>query len=287
VPLDAWRALLNLSMGRQALEYVPDKDPAANNLHITGAKWEDVRQLEFLWHVLLGEPCVSPLTDASAYEKIAFDERPLLKAASRPAGVWHHVGCFSDVQGNGRVMGVQGELNYHGTHVKTTRGCQNMALDHGNDIAGMENDGECWACSGCDYARYGKLEACPPLGGPLQIQVFRFTPSVAGNAGSAFSNETLLLWAHMGCFSDAPARVIPTELRSLGGAHPADALECQALAAAGGYNTVGLANGEECWACSDCAYDALGEVVEGCPLRGGAWTVQVYIRARLLAPGKP
>jgi hypothetical protein len=130
VPLDAWRALLNVAMGRQALEFVPDKDPAANNLHITGAKWEDVRQMEFLWHVLLGEPCVSPVTDALAYENAAFDERPLLKAASRPAGVWRHVCCFSDAPDDGRVMGVHGELNYHGTHVRTPRGCKNMALDH-------------------------------------------------------------------------------------------------------------------------------------------------------------
>ncbi len=94
----------------------------------------------------------------------------------------------------------------------------------------------------------------------------------------------------MGCFSDAPARVIPTELHnSMGGAaqHPVDAQECQALAAAAGYNTVGLANGVECWACSDCSYDALGEVADGCPPRGGAWTVQVYVLARLLAHGKP
>ena len=184
-------------------------------------------------------------------------------------------------------MGERGELNYHGTHVHTPRGCQNMAQDHGYDTAGLENDGECWACSGCDYARHEKLAACPSMGGPWQMQVYRFTPSdtVAGSKPAYDGHsKDLRMWAHMGCFGDAPARVIPTELHAADGAHPADGQACQALAAARGYNTVGLANGNECWACSDCAYDALGEVTEGCPPRGGPWTVQVYILARL--PGR-
>ena len=172
VPLGAWRALLNVSMGRQDPEYKAHAGAAVFDL-ATAKRWEDVRQLEFLWGILLGEPCVSPLTDATAYENAAFDERPIAKAVARLPGTWHHVGCFRDAPDDGRLMGAHGELNYHGTHVRTAHGCQNMALDHENNIAGLTNDGECWACTGCAYARHGLLEAaCPLRGGPWTLQVY-------------------------------------------------------------------------------------------------------------------
>jgi hypothetical protein len=59
VPLGAWRALLNVSMGRQDPEYKAHAGAAVFDL-ATAKRWEDVRQLEFLWGILLGEPCVSP-----------------------------------------------------------------------------------------------------------------------------------------------------------------------------------------------------------------------------------
>jgi hypothetical protein len=283
VPLDAWRALLSMSMRGNDPEYKAHVGAGVFDLK-TASRWEDARQLEFIWHLLLGEPCVSPVTDAAAYERAVFDERPLIKAAARPRGTWHAEGCYKDAPDEGRIMGANGELKYHGTYVRTPRGCQNLALDNNMDTAGMEAGGQCWACSGCDYARHGKLEACSPLGGPWEMQVFRFKRSAAavddGGTSSSLLATTPRFWAHMGCFGDAQTRVIPTELHD-GGEHPADAQACRALAAARGFNTIGLANGGECWACSDCAYDALGEIAEGCPPGGGAWTLQVYVMARL------
>ncbi len=288
VPLDAWRTLLHVTMRGNDPDYKTKLPGAEVGDLKTAFHWDDFRQLEFIWHLLLGEPCVSPVTDGAAYERAMFDERPLVKAAARPRGTWHAEGCYKDAPNEGRIMGANGELKFHGTYVRTPRGCQSLALDNSMDTAGMEGD-ECWACSGCDYTRHGKLEACSPLGGPWEMQVFRFRRSAAADDGGTSSSgerdglsltKTPLFWAHMGCFGDAQMRVISTELQD-GGKHPADAQACQALAAARGFNTIGLAHGEECWACLDCAYDALGEIAEGCPPRGGAWTLQVYVMARL------
>lgn len=84
-------------------------------------------------------------------------------------------------------------------------------------------------------------------------------------------------WVFKGCWREraAPLRAIPTEL-----AHADTASDCSSDAAAHGFDTIGLQNGGECWACSACAHGEHGRVPRaGCggPV-GGPWVMAVYKR---------
>jgi hypothetical protein len=75
-------------------------------------------------------------------------------------------------------------------------------------------------------------------------------------------------WESRGCFMDTRVRAIPNLLSG------SDLESCKASAVAGGYNTFGLQNGNECWAGNDSNYAEYGATT--CGDLGGAWKNNVY-----------
>lgn len=205
VPPAVWTNLLDVSL-RSAQDDPHDALTAAD---APFASWGDVRKLEYLLPILLGQPCVEPLVDAAAYERVFFEPH-----APRPSGYWEHVGCYRDSDEH-RVLAL--ELRYKGGHVKTVAACQRLALEFGYLIMSMQM-GEAtwrvvvarvcvsapasrallaslfirfsccpslpqhrsWACNDCDYWRLGKVRGgCPTAGGKERMQVFRFVKASA------------------------------------------------------------------------------------------------------------
>jgi hypothetical protein len=93
--------------------------------------------------------------------------------AAAPAG-WAYSGCFREGRRNGS-RALPREL----PHVSSAAACVAAAEAAGLHVAAVQNGVECWACSGCDYARHGPVAAgpgvgapCAPEGGPWLMQVY-------------------------------------------------------------------------------------------------------------------
>jgi hypothetical protein len=64
-------------------------------------------------------------------------------------------------------------------HAGSVAACVAAAEAAGLQVAAVQNGNECWACSGCDFARHGAVAAapgggaaCAPMGGPWLMQVY-------------------------------------------------------------------------------------------------------------------
>ena len=73
-------------------------------------------------------------------------------------------------------------------------------------------------------------------------------------------------WELKGCFKDDNTRVIPHYLGLVSSKE-----ECQKLAEAKDYNTIGLQAGSQCFGGESPAYDKLGSAGT-CANMGGSWT---------------
>jgi hypothetical protein len=113
--------------------------------------------------------------------------RPASFATPAPSGGWAYAGCFrDDARGDG--SGVRA-LPHELPHVVTVAACGAAAAAAGYDVFGLQNGGECWACTGCAYDAHGRVprqETCAPLGGPWKLQVYT---RGAGQAADAASEE--------------------------------------------------------------------------------------------------
>ena len=144
---------------------------------------------------------------------------------------WTYLGCFWDWGDPRSLPYYLGKGDYNS--------CKAQAEAGGFDTFGLQNWGECWACTGCDYARYGGSYDCSWLGRDYANQVHRFfkePPPLPRNLSAG--------WAHLGCFKEGQPRMLPNHL---GDSHTAET--CQAAAAAGGYDIAALENGGQCCAC--------------------------------------
>ncbi len=79
-------------------------------------------------------------------------------------------------------------------------------------------------------------------------------------------------WGFRGCFKDNEARTIPNYLGDVKTKE-----ECQKLADAKGFNTIGLQHWYQCFAANFPAYGRLG-AASGCGTMGTAWTNNVYVK---------
>jgi hypothetical protein len=103
--------------------------------------------------------------------------RAVAEAAPVPAPTgWAYAGCFRDGSRN-ETRALPREL----PHVDTVAACVAAAAAAGLQVAAVQNGNECWACSGCDFARHGAVAAapgggggvaCAPMGGPWRMQVY-------------------------------------------------------------------------------------------------------------------
>ena len=181
---------------------------------------------------------------------------------------WSWLGCYYD-WGNPRAL-----PTYLGNGMDYTA-CNAAAVAGGYDTFGLQMNGECWVCNGCDYGMYGPVgDGCSWLGDANRQQVHRYflpPPPLPRNLSVG--------WSYVGCFREGPPRMLPSRLDGV-----YTAASCQAAATANGYDTAALQNGGECWACSGCNYGGFG-AAQGCPSNGGPSTNQVYLY--IAAPPPP
>lgn len=183
--------------------------------------------------------------------------------------VWVYRGCFQDQQTRAIPTQLPGLFN-------TPLQCETAAVQFGFDTVGLQSGTQCWGGVSPDYARWGPAVCTGVFGAAWQNQVYQLTDATGPVVPPVVVPPTTPAgsWVHVGCFVDKDTRAVPNQLSANIGAGAAVA--CQTLAAASGFNVIGLQSGAQCWGGLNSNYAQYGPA-DCAGTFGGAWQNQVYV----------
>jgi len=174
------------------------------------------------------------------------------------SGDFEWVGCFADKRDRA--------IPNYGGFVRTVDICREIAEANNHDVFGLQDWGNCWTGkSDVAFDRYGKgpaNECKSPKGGSWTNMVYK----------KKISGEDE--WAFRGCFKDNKDRTISNYLGTVRTKE-----QCQELADAKRFNTIGFQSYGLCFAGHFPAYGKLGAASD-CSF-GARWTNNVYVKSKM------
>ena len=96
------------------------------------------------------------------------------QSSGAAVGSWISQGCYNDNNVNDAPWTSRVIPNQLGV-VTDVQSCENMALNAGYNIIGLQAGGQCFAGNNLDYAVAGPVDSCPPLGGDWTNQVYTYS----------------------------------------------------------------------------------------------------------------